>query len=300
MEKRSFQDIVGLFGEIITLRKVIPEIKPVFETFDTSERPEESLEKILDTAKKKPHLDNLLKINQTYELVSKAEKTAEKFGWGPACLEVLDNLGVKAELFLEEEIPTGESSLYVCNHPYGLLDSVILVGKLGSFLQKKSKQLKLIGMNQLRFIKGIEEILYFVHSTTHSSNFSVLKESLKYLDKGGNLAICPSGTMSGRHLREYPWENTLASYIKHSSYVIPMWFSGPDHEGIYNLLASNKKTENFRRAFSLREAWNKSGKNVYLRVGKPIPSGELLSQKKDAKERIQYLRDVAESLKIEV
>ena len=78
-------------------------------------------------------------------------------------------------------------------------------------------------MNQLRFIKGIDEILQFVHSTTSSSNLKTLRESINYINNGGNLAICPAGTMSGPGLREYPWKNEITPFISHSEYVVPVW-----------------------------------------------------------------------------
>jgi putative hemolysin len=112
--------------------------------------------------------------------------------------------------------------------------------------------------------------------------------------------IYPSGTMSGPGLREYPWKNGINAFISHSSYVVPMWFSGPNHEGIYNLLARSEKTERLRRAFSLREAWNKEGKTISLNIGEPISSKWLMKEKKDPKERMQYLRNAAEALKIRI
>ena len=157
--------------------------------------------------------------------------------------------------------------------------------------------MKLIGMNQLRFIRGIEEIIHFVHSTTSSSNLSSLRDSLKYLNKGGNLAIYPSGTMSGSGLKEYPWKNGINNFILHSSYVVPMWFSGPNHEGIYNILARYESTKNLRRVFSLRETWIKRGKTITLNIGEPITSEKLINIK-DTKDRMRYLRNAAEVLKV--
>jgi 1-acyl-sn-glycerol-3-phosphate acyltransferase len=293
---KSFADVLGLFGELSRIREIIPEIKPVLEHFDKSENPRESLEIVLEAAKRNPVIDDLLKVTKTYGMILRAEKNADKMGWNYACNESIKEMGVKVELIGEKNIPNGPA-LYVSNHPYGLLDSAILFGSLGSILKEKGEKMKVIGMNQLKFIKGIEEILLFVHSTNSGSNLSSLRDSIKYIDEGGNLAIYPSGTISGPRLREYSWGNGISPFISHSSYTVPMWFSGPDHEKIYNLLAINNKTEKLRRVFSFREAWINKGKTIILNIGEPILSEELMKIK-DSKERIQYLRKSAEILKI--
>jgi len=294
---KSLTDIWNLFWELAEIRKMIPEIKPIFEYFDKSEDPRISLEKILEAVKRNPVTDDLLKISKTYEMILRAEKNAVKKGWNYACLESIKEMGVKVELIGEKNIPLKGPTLYVSNHPYGLLDGAILIGSLGSLLKERGEKMKVIGMNQLKFIKGIEEILHFVHATTSSSNLSSLRDAIRYIEEGGNLAIYPSGSMSKPRLKEYPWNNGIFPFISHSSYVVPMWFSGPDHEKIYNFLARHEKTENLRRIFSFRESWNKKGKTITLNIGNSIPSEELVKIK-DSKERIQYLRECAETLKI--
>jgi len=293
---KSLSDVWGLFGELSKIKKLIPDIKPFFEDFDKSENPQASLEKILGAVRKNPVVDDLLKVSKTYEMILRAEENAKKNGWNYACLEAVKEMGVKVELVGKEHVPPGPA-LYVSNHLYGLLDSAVLFGSLGSLLKEKGERLKAIAMNQLRFISGIEEILVFVHSTTSSSNLNSLRESIKYIDSGGNLAIYPSGNMSGARLKEYPWKNGMAHLIPHFSYVVPMWFSGPNHEKIYNLLARHEKTEKLRRVFSLRGAWSKEGKTIMLNIGEPVYSKELMKIE-DGKERIQYLRERAEALRV--
>jgi 1-acyl-sn-glycerol-3-phosphate acyltransferase len=296
---RSLKDIYNLGKEFSYFKREYPKIKSVFEDFDTSENPRESLEKIISAAKLNPLTDEFLKISKTYDMILRAEQNAKYNGWANACLSAVDEMKLNVEVLSNDNIPFDYSSLYVSNHPYGLLDSASLLGKLGSALNEKGKNVKFIAMNQLRIIEGIEEILHFVHCTTSSSNLKSLRDSMSYLKNGGNLAICPAGTMSGPGLREYPWKNEMAPLIYHSEYVVPIWTSGPNHEGLYNLLARSKKTEKLRRVLSLREAWNKEGKDLVINIGEPIPSKELMKIK-NPKERIQYLRKKSEALKVKV
>jgi len=293
----SFKDLYDLYKEISYFKKEFPKIKVLFQEFDGSENPKESLEKIIEASKSNPLTDDFLKISKTYDMISRAEKNACKKGWPYACLEAVKEMGVDINILFKENIPLDAATLYVSNHPYGLLDSAALIGSLGSVLNENNKKIKFVAMNQLRFIEGIEEILHFVHSTTSSSNLKTLRDSINYLNNGGNLAICPAGTMSGAGIKEYPWKNEISPFISHSEYVVPVWTSGPNHEGLYNLFARFNKTEKLRRVLSLREAWNKEGKNIYINIGEPISSKELMKIK-DSKERMQYLRKKAEALKI--
>lgn len=295
----SFKDLYNLYGEISYFKRELPKIKVLFERFDNSENPKESLEKIIDSAKLNPLTDDFLKISKTYNMILRAEERAKEGGWVNACLEAVKEMKVDVDVRSKENLPFDYPTLYVTNHPYGLLDSAALLGNLGSVLKEKGKSVKFIAMNQLKFINGIEEILHFVHCTTSSSNLRTLRDSISYLNNGGNLAICPAGTMSGSGLREYNWNNEISPFIAHSEYVVPIWTSGPNHEGLYNFLARFKKTEKLRRVLSLREAWNKEGKNLCINIGEPISSKELMKIK-NSKERIQYLRKKAEALKIRV
>jgi len=298
---KSLENIWNIFWELRELKKHAPEILSVFQYFDQSEDPKKALEKIIGTAKNNPVLDDLLKITKTYDMTSRAAKRAEKKGWNYAGKEALKEMGVNYEIRGAENIPANGKALYISNHPYGLLDGAILLGGLGSLLSKERRRLKIVGMNQLRLIKGIEEVVYFVHSTVKRINLGSVRESLRYLDKGGDLAIYPSGGMSKAGLREYPWKSGLGIFVSHSSYVVPMWFSGPDHSTIYNLLAKTKikKIEKLRRIFSLTEAWNKAGQTVVLNIGEAIRSEEL-KEIGDTKEKVQYLRQKAEGLKVAV
>jgi len=298
MEIKSFKDIWNL-------PRGLKEVKRTFQNFDQDEDPEKVLEEILACAKRNPVLDDLLKVSKTYGMISRAEKAAEKGGWNYACQEAIKEMGVNYEVRGAENIPKNGGALYVSNHPYGLLDSTLLLGGLGSLVSKEKRKLKIIVMNQLRFIKGLEKVAYFVHSTVKGPNIGSLKESLRYLNKGGDLAIYPSGRMSKAGLREYPWTNGLGTFVLHSKYVVPMWFSGPNHAKIYNFLAFFKITEKMRRAFSLREVWDNTGKTVVLNIGKPISSEELISpeelkEKEKNKVMVQSLRQKAEALKVAV
>jgi len=293
------RNVRDLSGELWQLKRYAPEITSAFEYFDQSEDPKKALEEIINTAKNNPALDDLLKITKTYDMVLRAEQRVkeEGYNWYNTSLEALKETGVNYEIRGAENIPAN-GALWISNHPYGLLDGIILLGGLGSLISKEKRKLKIIGMNQLRFIKRLEEVVYFVHSTVKGPNMS-LRKPLRYLSNGGDLAIYPSGRMSKAGLEEYPWKKSLGTFVSHSEYVVPMWFSGPNHAKIYNLLAKIKRTEKLRRVFSLRETWDKDGETIVLNIGERIRSEEL-KEIENTQEMVQHLRDIAEALKVDV
>ncbi len=292
MEIQSLGDLQGFFGGL-------KELKTVFQKFDQSENPKKALEEIMGFTKRNPVLDNLLKVTKTYNMILRAGEKAKERGWNYACEEAVKETGVNYEVRGTENIPANGKALYISNHPYGLLDGVLLFKGLNPLLTKIRRKLKVIASNQLQFIKGIEDVVYFVHSTVKKLNLSSVRKSLRYLNNGGDLAIYPSGGMSKEELKESPWENSLETFISYSSQVVPMWFSGPDHGKIYNFLAKNKRTEKLKGIFSLREMWNKAGEKIVLNIGESIRF-EKLEKIRDTKQRVQYLRDAAEDLKVAV
>lgn len=286
-----------LLRELTDLKKNMPKIKSIFKEFDDSDDPPVILEKILAEAKKIPYTDEFLNISRTYGMISRAEKKALEEGWDHACIDAVKEMNVKVRLVGDENIPGEGSSLFVSNHPYGIIDSAVIIGNLNSKLSERGQELKLIGMHQLKLIRGIDRIVYFVRNENGYSNLHSLREGIRYLNGGGNLFVFPSGRLSGAKVKEYPWKDGLTAYISHCRNVVPMWFSGPDHEFIYNIMSGNRKTENLRRILSFRGAWNKAGQEITLRIGAPLPSSRLM-EIKDGKERIDYLRRCAETLKV--
>lgn len=256
-----------------------------------------NVEKIFDDVKKTPLLDNFLKVSKTYEFISNLGKRAETANWGSTCQEALKEVGMNYKLVGKENVPKKEGVLYVCNHPYGILDGAVLVGGLGSLLEEKGRELKLIATKELKLIGGIEKMIYLVDQKSKKDNLNSIRKALKYLRDGGDLAIYPSGKTSKENLKEYPWNNGLEAFISHSNYIVPMWFSGPNHGIVYNFLSRFKRTERLRNIFSLKEAWNKKGKIVVLNIGKPISSKEL-KERKDISEKGEYLKQIAGDLAI--
>lgn len=306
MGLKSLRDAKDLVLEIANLKKKAPELKDFAENLDYHNDPTGSLEKVLEFARENPVLDDLLKVTKTFDVVKRAEKSVDELGWAQACQNALKEFGVNYEVRGAENIRSNGPALYITNHPYGLLDGAIIIGVLGDILGKMNRNMKIIGTHKLKIIKGIEKVICFVDTppdefkVVHTeSNIGSLRNALRHLKNGGDLVLYPAGSMSGPKLRDAPWNNSLGRFASRADYVIPMWFSGPNHEKIYNTLARYKKTDSWKNLLSFREAWNKEGETVVLKIGKPIDT-DYLKEMGNNGQVTEYLRREAEKLKVKI
>ena len=292
------KDALNLTWELRKTIKAFSNLDHLLMNIESAEGTRPLLENFVERMKENPVTDDFLKISQTYELIARKEKELGKRSINYIFLDFMEEIGVETEIFGEENIPKSGGSLYVSNHPYGYLDGIALIGRLGSFIKEMGQKFKVVASQNLKIIKGIEEVISFVSSgNCKKSDFSCLRNSLKYLDNGGNLAVYPSGSSGGAELKEYPWKTGIIPLVAHSSQVVPMWLSGPDNGTMYNFLARHKMTENLREILGIRALWGKEGNKIVLNVGKPLRSKDIMSIE-NKEDRIKYLRGCAENLAI--
>lgn len=186
----------------------------------------------------------------------------------------------------------------MANHLYGILDGLVLIGGLGSCVEKKEKVLKVIGNTKLKMIDGIEKVILFVNIRDNFNpnesrvNVSAIRNLRDHFSAGGDIAVFPAGQASGYNLKEYLWNGAVGKMVKYCECVVPMWFNGPNHGFLYNTL-SRIKPELSGIAY-LAEAWNKKGKKITLVVGESIKSSDLLAMGNG--NIVPYIRKSAESL----
>lgn len=280
----------------------ISDAKIFLENLDYHSNPREALEEIVQYVQERPLVDGILKGTKTYNLLLKSEERINRHGIVYAAQLFLKDLEANCQITGQENIPNNGSAIYVANHPYGVIDSLILVGGLGGILEEKGRELKIIGTHLLKMVKGIDKTVLFVDSSGNSFRNTPLKQyhnsirnALDALHNGGSLATFPSGQISRENLREYPWNNSLGRLARHADSVVPMWFSGPDHCRFYNFIA--KKNHDIRNVLSFVEAWNKKGKTITLSIGKPISREEISKLGKEKEEITKHIRQKAEELK---
>jgi 1-acyl-sn-glycerol-3-phosphate acyltransferase len=266
--------------------------------YDVRKIPGESLEQISAYVKGEyPILNRLVKATQTFEMLQRAEENASKKGWGYACQKALEELGVNYEVRGEENIPSTGPLLFPFNHPYGILEGMVVGAGLFPIFEKKGRNLRILGAPQLGIIKGIDNLVSFVDASKKRDYISSLKLPIEHLENNGDLAMCPAGAVSGAGLEECSWKSGIFYLASKSKAVVPMSISGPDHSRMYNLLSEFELTRRLRNVLMMRETWNKKGKNLVLNIGNPI-STEVLREIGNRREVVQYLKERCGDLRV--
>ena len=205
----------------------------------------------------------------------------------------LAELGVEYEVSERDlkRIPNEGPLLVVANHPFGGIEGLIL----GSLMTSIRSDVKLLGNYMLHNIPEIRPHLISVDpfggKDSAKSNFTPLKESLKFLKTGGTLITFPSGEVSSlrldkRKVTDPKWSTHTAGLVRRTNAnVIPVFFDGRN-SSIFQLLGLVHPR--LRTALLVHEMFKRRGSTIPLQVGNPISHRKL--QKMSDQEMTAYLR----------
>ncbi len=184
----------------------------------------------------------------------------------------LEELDIKIEIEGKENLPENGKCIFVANHPFGLLDGIILTNVIGN----KYKQIKIIGNEALMFIPNLRSII---------ANVSVFgKNPKKYfieLNKvfASDIPIIhfPFGLVSRFYkfkIQDKSWKKSfITKAVTNQRDVVPIRFHGRNSNLFYTIYF-------FRQIFKIkfkielvlfpREMFKKKGKSIKVKIGKPI------------------------------
>lgn len=192
----------------------------------------------------------------------------------------------------QERIPATGPVVVVANHPYGVLDGAILT----VLLTRIRPDVKILTTLLLSDVPELAEHCIFVDPfrSDHSveSNRRALRTALSWLQRGGMLAVFPSGEVShwqmpAAEIADPEWNDTAARLIRRSgASALPVYFCGHNSVGFQLLGMIHPR---LRTAFLLREFLQHEGKTVEVRVGREI-ANDAIAQIASDREAIEYLR----------
>lgn len=181
--------------------------------------------------------------------------------------------------------------IIISNHPFGLLDPVIL----GDLLTKHRPDVRFM-TNYL--LGGIEEIKPWIipvdpfdRDQSARRNLGPMKDALRFLKQGGALAMFPSGEVAhyrmGRGVEESPWSSHVGGLVRRTgATVLPVHFAGRN-----SLLFQGAGLVHpmLRTGLLLRELVHRHEEAVKVQVGRPLPYSRL-KRFTDDEELTRYLR----------
>ncbi len=208
---------------------------------------------------------------------------------------VMEGYGVTIDIMQGElgDIPVDQPFIVVANHPYGILDGLVM----GSVLAQSGANFKIIANDIFNKARDIsDKILPISFKNTReaiSLNLRTRKNAITHLSDGGAIGIFPGGTVStSSKLFSQPadpsWRSFTAKMIfKSNALVVPIFFDGSTSR-IFQL--ASHLHPNIRAGLLLREFKLRLDKPVRIVIGKPIPRCRMDLFKNDSRKIMDFLR----------
>jgi putative hemolysin len=244
-----------------------------------------------------PHLPGLppfagkfVPVEQARALYHRVRSAPEGFRLETLLSEMKIDLEVHPADF--DRIPPKGPLVAVANHPFGVLDGAALA----VLLSQVRSDARVLTNSLLAGIPELEQHCFFVdpfHTRTSAEkNLKSLKQAANWLRRGRALAVFPAGEVSQIDVRQGQvtdpvWSTVAARLVrKTGASVLPVYFCGRNSMTFQLLGLINPR---LRTLFLLQEFLQQRGKQVQVRIGKPIPS-ELVTSLDNDEEATEYLR----------
>ncbi|MCY2961696.1 MAG: GNAT family N-acetyltransferase [Planctomycetota bacterium] len=191
-----------------------------------------------------------------------------------------------------ELLPRHGPALVAANHPFGAVEGLVLA----HVLRQVRPDVKILVNRVLGRIPEMRELFLpvdlFGGRGAIAENARALRDAIRWLERGGMLAIFPAGEVSSLDLGERsvidpPWSPSIARMASRAGApVCPAFFAGRNSAlfQVAGLLHPRLRT-----ALLPRELVNKRGTRIDLTFGDPIDPAELASLRDD-QERTDWCR----------
>lgn len=148
--------------------------------------------------------------------------------------DLLDHFGTPIEIDAQSiaNIPKDGAALVYANHPYGMLDGLVL----GALLQRHRNEFRVIAIDALNVLPGIGAsvlpVSFDADDAAKQRNAETRTAAVQHLREGGIVGTFPAGTVAGsagwwtRPL-DPEWTNkTAAMALESGATLVPLYFHG--------------------------------------------------------------------------
>jgi putative hemolysin len=239
----------------------------------------------------RPRLERMLGLEALRRCYTRAVACPEPADFSERALKAVGVSWVVPEDDLAR-VPTAGPLVAVANHPFGLLDGLILI----ALLQRIRPDVRVFGNFLLWRIPELRETIIpvdpFGGAAATSRNVGPLRSAIEWLKGGGVLGVFPAGEVahwSPRDccVRDPAWSPMVARMVAGARCdVLPVFFQGQNGPSfqLFGLLHPRLRT-----IMLPREALNKRRHVVHGRIGTVIPFSRS-NRFEDSQELIDYLR----------
>lgn len=199
---------------------------------------------------------------------------------GPAGFfaRVLQAMGLRYRVAGPGQATTNGPLIIVANHPFGAPEAIALA----DWLVRQRPDLKILANHLLGKFPALAPWLIpvdpFGFRDSAARNLGPLKSALRHLRGGGALLIFPAGEVSSFQARrgiieDKPWTPHLGALVRATgSTVLPVFFPGSNGKVFHALGMLHPM---LRTALLPREFLRWRGRELLMRIGRPIPTGKL-------------------------
>ncbi len=205
----------------------------------------------------------------------KLNDTLRKFGdlEGLAFLEaMLKEMNLTIEIHGKENLPENGRCFFAANHPFGILDGLVLTHTVAS----KYGNLTAIANDAFMLIPQLRPFITEVNVYGKSS-----KDRVRVLNEmyASNLPIThfPAGEVSrvyNNDIQDAPWQKSfIKKAIQHKRDIVPIYFAGKNSHLFYNIFKLRKTfglDMNIELMLLPREFFKMNNRTIKLYIGKPI------------------------------
>ncbi len=193
--------------------------------------------------------------------------------------KIIEELNIKIVIEGKENLPDNGKCFFVANHPFGLLDGLILTFIVGN----KYGQIKAIGNDAFMFVPNLQPIIANV-SVFGKSPRKHFIELEKTFASDVPITHFPFGLVSRIHkfkVQDNTWKKSfIKKAISNHRDIVPIRFYGRNSNLFYGINLFRQifwiKT-NLELVLLPHELFRKRGKTIKVKIAKPIHSQKLNS-----------------------
>lgn len=233
-----------------------------------------------------------IKIWNLYREYTQEDPSSRENFWESAVRKL--NINVNYDAAALEAIPKTGSLVVVANHPYGVLDGLIIT----QLMKRVRPDFKVLTNSVLcKAPEAADDLLPIDFAETPEAiaiNLDTRKKSRDILKNGGCIVVFPAGgvstipTWKDKVAQDTAWQPFIGRLIQESrATVVPFFFEGQNSR-LFQWVSLFSPT--LRLSMFLKEVADKIGSKVGLIIGTPIPFSDL-EHIKDKDALVQNLRE---------
>ncbi|MCG7492236.1 lysophospholipid acyltransferase family protein [Thalassobius sp. Cn5-15] len=193
-----------------------------------------------------------------------------------------------------DNIPETGPLILIANHPYGILDG-LMMGHILS--QRRAGDFRILAHRVFRKSEDLNKvILPIAFDDTREAvtqNLATRKEAARYLGQGGAIGIFPGGTVSTSATpfsrpMDPSWRNFTARMVaKSGATVVPVFFAGQTSR-LFQIASHMHYT--LRMSLLIKEFAKRVDTPVQTVIGQPIAPDQIAQHAGDANALMAFLR----------